>query len=159
MKKRSKYRPRKVLIDTMSHVKLSMSQLSSLPQQTDLRIKNHAAMAALAQGSANVDHIKVIMAATNITEALVVQSIGAEYRQVFADGKASIISMIKRAANTGSFICTGPELTAINLLMDLHDAQLDVITVSDLERAIRKVEAVINSGGALKLNHSTKEHA
>jgi len=159
MRKRSKYRPRKVLLDTMSHVKISMSQVTNLPHQTDLRIKNHSAMAELAQGRANVEHIKVIMAATNITEALVAQSIGAEYRHIFTEGKNALISMVQRAANTHSFICTGPELTAINSLMDLHDAQLDVITVSDLERAIRKVESVINSGGALKINHLIKEHA
>jgi hypothetical protein len=38
------------------------------------------------------------------------------------------------------FVATGPELKAINLAMEIHDAQLDASTVRQLEQALDIVQ-------------------
>ena len=48
--------------------------------------------------------------------------------------------MGKRGAETGRFILRAEEMTALNTLMELHDAQMDVITVKDMERAFKIVD-------------------
>jgi hypothetical protein len=41
---------------------------------------------------------------------------------------------------TGKFILSGPELNSLNLAMEVHDAQLQETTISQLERAMDIVE-------------------
>jgi hypothetical protein len=42
-------------------------------------------------------------------------------------------------ANGDRFLFTGPEMQAVNLAMDVHDAQLDECTVAELEKALNLV--------------------
>jgi hypothetical protein len=45
-----------------------------------------------------------------------------------------------RGYEKGSFLFTGPEMTAVKLIMDLHDSQLDDCTVKEMEQALLIVE-------------------
>lgn len=148
MRKRSRYRPKPVIVDTMAHVRLSIAPVTDMPKLIDTRIRNHDCLASLAQGRATRADIDVIIAALNIAEALIMQDVGKEYLQQLRDGQAAIVELSRRGLERGSFIATGPQLTAINWAMELHDAQLDVITVAQLERAIAKVQAIVLGGGA-----------
>jgi len=107
----------------------------------DLKIKNSAAMVALLRGAAKKHDINKLIAMCNITEALWEMGFGKEYKEVFVDGKYALLSIVDRAVKHGRFTPTGPEITMLNTLMELHDAQLEVITVKDMEKAIRMVEA------------------
>jgi hypothetical protein len=44
--------------------------------------------------------------------------------------------MGQRGVARDRFLFTGPELTAMNLGMEIHDAQLDACTVGQLEKAL-----------------------
>ena len=44
MKKRSKYRPRPLILDPMTYVKSGMKKVGSISAGTDLMIKNHMAL-------------------------------------------------------------------------------------------------------------------
>jgi hypothetical protein len=46
---------------------------------------------------------------------------------------------------TGKFILRGPELIALNLGMEIHDAQLQECTVTELEQAVDYVAAIVRS--------------
>ena len=41
-----------------------------------------------------------------------------------------------RGVQTGRFILKAQEMSHLNLIMELHDAQMEVITVKDMERAV-----------------------
>jgi hypothetical protein len=47
----------------------------------------------------------------------------------------------KRGLASGRFILKAGELTAMNLVMEIHDAQLDNTTVKDMELAMDIVSA------------------
>ena len=153
MRKRSRYRPRPVIVDTMTHIKVGMKPLATIDGElVMLRIKNHDAMASIARGQATKRDIDTVIAALNIAEALVMQSVGNAYRDQLRQGQQALANLAKRGIERGErFICTGPELTAINWAMELHDAQLEVITVGQLETAIRKVANIVRSGGATRI--------
>jgi hypothetical protein len=132
----------------MAHVRMSIAPVTDMPKLIDCRIRNHDCLAQLAQGKATKSELDVIIAALNVAEALIMQDVGEEYLQQLRDGQEAITDLVRRGLQHGAFVATGPQLTAINWAMELHDAQLDVITVHQLERAIAKVRDITRSGGA-----------
>jgi hypothetical protein len=45
----------------------------------------------------------------------------------------------KRGAESGRFVLKAAEMTALNEFMELHDAQLEVVTLRDMDEAIALV--------------------
>lgn len=150
VRKRSRYRPKGVRLDTLDYVMTSIKPLATLKSEVaTLRIKNHGALATIVQGHGGRADIDTLIAALNIAEALVHQSVGTDYAADIRAGQDALHAMAKRGVDLGGrFIFKAPELTAINLAMDVHDAQMDAITVQQLERAIAYVARVVRSGGA-----------
>ena len=107
---------------------------------TELKIKNHLAMTMLVRGQAKKDDMDKLVAMCNMTEALWELGFGKEYQNVCADGRYAILSIVNRATQHGRFTPTGPEITMLNMLMELHDTQMEVITVKDMERALKLVQ-------------------
>lgn len=141
MRKRSKYRPKPVLANPLGYVLESMTPVTKHDNfLLDLKIKNSEAMVALMQGHATKADMDILIAMSNVTEALHQMGFGAEYQDVCVGGRAAILSVISRAGKHGRFTPTGPEIQLLNLLMELHDAQMDVITVRDIEKALALVK-------------------
>ena len=44
---------------------------------------------------------------------------------------------IETLRDSKRLVCTGPELTAIKRMIELHDAQLDIVRINDLDAAIK----------------------
>jgi hypothetical protein len=137
MRKRSKYRPKGVIQDTVSHVLGGFRLVQHTPHAVTLKIKNHQAMASMVAGTGSRDDIDILIAAMNVTEALAIAAeLGHEYRTEITAAQDAILAMAKRGLERSRFLFTGPELTAMNLGMEIHDAQLDACTVSQLEKAL-----------------------
>ena len=107
----------------------------------DLKIKNHSAMATLTKGQAVRADIDTLIAMANICEALYRMGFGTEYEDVVKHGSDALYAVGRRGAQTGRFILRAEEMTALNTLMELRDAQLDVISVKDMEKAFKIVDA------------------
>lgn len=146
MRKRSKYRPKGVIYDTMNHVLSGMKIVGSIGAGTTLKIKNHDALDNIRKGLGTRADIDVLIGAFNITEALALKSsLGDEWRDEIRAAQDALLELGRRGAETGKFILRGPELTTFNTAMEIHDAQLDACTVSELERAIDYVNAIITA--------------
>jgi hypothetical protein len=149
MKKRSKYKPRPVLANPVAYVMESLTPLSARRSLlVDLKIKNHAAMTALTQGVANRNQMDVLIAMSNMIEALWRLGFGAEYEAIMKEGRQAVFDVCRRGLSIGRFVLRGPEMMALNLLMELHDAQMEVITLRDLERGIELVRKHAKPGHA-----------
>jgi len=152
MKKRSKYRPRPVLVNPLGYVLESMKPVAHHDQYLiDLKIKNNQAMVALLRGEAVYSDIDTLIAMSNIVEALYKLGFGDEYKDVTVDGREAIISIVHRATDIKRFTPTGLEIQALNLLMELHDAQMDVITIKDMERALDYIKLKMSQHKATRL--------
>lgn len=144
MRKRSSYRPRRVLANPMSYVLAGMESVKTHSSHIlDLQLKNHNAMAALTQGKATRADIDLLVAMVNMVEALWRLGFGQEYREEVDAGLDALHTVGSRGAATSKFILRSSEMEALNTIMDLHDAQMEIITIKDLENAmeiIRKEE-------------------
>ena len=137
MRKRSKYRPKGVIFDTMNHVLSGMKIVGAIGAGTTLKIKNHDALDNVRRGVATRADIDTLIAAFNITEALALKaSLGGEWKDEIRAAQDALLELGRRGAETGKFILRGPDLTTFNTAMDIHDAQLDACTVAELEKAI-----------------------
>lgn len=147
MRKRSKYRPKGVRLDTMAYIKEGMTPIAQHGGYLmTVKIRNHAAMAVLTKGEATRQDIDLLIEAVNICEALYRLGFGREYKDTVKEGMEALLAVGRRGLASGRFILTGPEMTALNLLMELHDAQLDLCTIKDMEQAIE----LVNKERALK---------
>jgi hypothetical protein len=145
MRKRSKYRPRGLIYDTMNHVLSGMKVVGAISAGTTLKIKNHAALESVRQGRGTREDIDVLISAFNITEALAIMRIGDDWKDEIRAAQDALLAVGRRGVETGKFILRGPELTSFNLAMEVHDAQLDACTVAELEKAIDFVAAIIKN--------------
>ena len=158
MRKKSKYRPKGVILDPINHVLSGMKRVGSISAGTDLMIRNHSSLDAVRRGEATRDDIDVLIAAMNMTEALALMRIGEDWKVEIRAAQDALFAVGSRGAETGKFILRGPELTALNLGMEIHDAQLAVCTVAELERAMDLVHKTIVSNKARPIV-SRKENA
>ena len=145
MKKRSKYRPRRVILDPVSWVISGMKPVSSTSEAVGLKIKNHQALLEITQGNGNRDSVDILIAAMNMAEALYVinANLGKDYATEIKAAQDAIYHMARRGVEKGKFLFTGLEMQAMNTGMEVHDAQLDTCTIAELETAIKFVYEAI----------------
>lgn len=144
MRKRSKYRPKSIALNPVKYVMDGLRKLAHLdsPMQA-IRVSNHLALARLTKGEATKEDINVLITAVNFTEALNRMKIGAEFDAEIKAGLDALFAVGQRAAKTGKFIMTGPEMKALNVVLDVHDAQLDFVTLAEMEKATELVRKEI----------------
>ena len=145
MRKRSKYKPRKVFSDPVAWVINGFKPMSESGEAVSLKIKNHSALSDITKGQGDKDKVDVLIAAMNMAEALhiVNPALGKEYAPEIKEAQDAIYNMAKRGVSKGRFVFTGPEMQAVNTGMEVHDAQLDACTIGELEAAIKYVYEAI----------------
>lgn len=145
MRKRSKYRPRKVFADPVTWVINGLRQVSEHEEAIGLKIKNHSALSDVTQGHGDRNKVDVLIAAMNMAEALytVNPDLGKQYAVEIKAAQDAIFHMARRGVEKGRFLFTDQEMQAINTGMEIHDAQLDACTVGELEASIEYVYEAI----------------
>jgi hypothetical protein len=145
-KPRKKYRPKPVLVNPVGYVLESLMPVRNHDfDMVALKIKNSEAMVALLQGRAKKPDMNILIAMSNIVEALWGLGFGGEFKDVSIHGKTALLSIVQRATTHGRFTPTGVEIKMLNELMELHDAQMEVITVKDMEKAVAVVRKRLSS--------------
>jgi hypothetical protein len=130
-----------------------MAPVRTSEHAINLRVKNHNALTEVVQGRGNRDQIDVLIAAMNMAEALyrVNPDLGLQYSPDIKAAQDALYTMSKRGLERGRFLFTGPELTAMNTGMEIHDAQLDVATIAELEKALDLVAKEIRARRARQI--------
>jgi hypothetical protein len=140
MRKRSKYRPKGVIRDTITWVQAGMKKVDAISAGTTLKIRNYDAMNSLRLGSATRREIDAIIDAMNVAEALCKRGRGEDWLPEIQAAQDNLLELARRGvANDMRFIVRGEELKALNLGMEIHDAQLEAVTVRELELAMQDV--------------------
>jgi hypothetical protein len=139
-KPRKKYKPKGVILDTINWVRAGFKKVDDVSAGTTLKIRNYDAMNNLRMGVASRRDVDSIIDAMNMAEALSRRGIGGDWLPEIGDAQDKLLEMARRGvANDYRFIVKGPELTALNLAMEVHDVQLSTVTVRELEIAINDV--------------------
>ena len=140
MRKRSKYRPRPRLQNPLGYVLEGMTPVAKMEKYfVELKIKNHMALTNLTKGVATRQDIDALIQAINMVEALYRLGFGREYFAEVRAGLDALHTVGVRGAESNRFILKSEEMNALNEAMELHDAQLEVITLKDMENAIKLV--------------------
>lgn len=140
MRKRSRYRPRRVLLDNMAHVQAGVQRVRTTGEaQLNLRIRNHAALDEVRSGRGDFDHSDILVMALNAAQALARLGVGRDWMDEIMAGQHVTAAMCARGLAGKGYEFTGAELPAIDLAMRVHDAQLDDCTVAQLESAVNMV--------------------
>jgi hypothetical protein len=139
MRKKSSYKPRPIRADNLNWILAGMKKVGTLPSAgLELKLKNHEALDSVLKGQGTRDHMDVLISAVNICEALVRvrDDLGLDWANEIRAAQDALYTMAKRCAEKNRFAFTGPEMTAMKLVMDVHDVQLDNCTVKEMERAL-----------------------
>jgi hypothetical protein len=97
------------------------------------------ALMNMTQGKAVREDVDTLIEAVNVVEALHRMGFGTEYGDVMRNGLEALHSVGVRGVKSGRFILRSQEMKALNAIMELHDAQLEAITLKDMERAYKLV--------------------
>lgn len=152
MRKRSKYRPKGVLPDTLTYVMSGFKKVASLPGAgVKLLTRNHAALDEILHGRGTHEHVDVIIAAMNMCETLAHMGIGEDWIPEIMEAQAAIYKLAQRGISGKKFVFTGPEMSIVKQMMELHDRQLEECTVKQMEEALDVVNEFIRLGKAKKI--------
>ena len=146
-RKKSKYKPRGVRLDPVQWVLNGFKPVSATGSAVlNLKLQNHSALEALRTGQAKRHDIDSIISALNVSEALSRIGIGDDYAKEIKDSQDALLALSRRGIERGDrFVAKASEYFAINYAMELHDAQLDITTIAELEKALDMVVAEIKS--------------
>lgn len=151
-KPRKQYRPKPQILSTIGYVLEGLESVKSHDSYLrTLKIRNSAAMVALLQGKATKLDMNVLVAMSNMVEVFCSMGFGQEYVDVSTEGRTAVLRVIFRAVEKGRFVPKGEEIKALQDLMELHDQQMDVITVKELDTAIAMARKRIGQKDAIKL--------
>lgn len=147
MRKRSSYRPKRVLLNPVMWAINRCALVRSHEGAVSLKIVNHQALLDVTKGEGTRSQIDTLVAAMNTAEALylVNSALGLDYKDELRAAQDALLTMAQRGAEKNRFIFTGPELQAMNLGMELHDAQLDACTLRELEEANTLVQRMLKA--------------
>jgi hypothetical protein len=124
----------------MTWVQAGMKKVDAISAGTTLKIRNYDAMNSLRLGSATRREIDAIIDAMNVAEALCKRGRGEDWLPEIQAAQDNLLELARRGvANDMRFIVRGEELKALNLGMEIHDAQLEAVTVRELELAMQDV--------------------
>ena len=156
MRKRSSYRPKPQLPNPVAWL-INGFKTVSQAGIVNVQIKNHQAIDALRKGVADREDIDCIISALNIAEALQRLGIGDEYREELKAAQDALYAVSKRGIDREyRFVLKAQELTAINLGMEIHDAQLEVTTIKHMEDALDMVILEIKNRRARVIMEKTE---
>ena len=144
-KPRKKYKPKGVRLDAITWVINGFRNISETGDAIlHLKIKNHESLECLRKGEATRLDIDTIIGAFNIAEALARMKIGDDYAKEIKAGQDALLDVAKRGVDRDDkFVLKAAELTAIMLVAEIHDAQLEITTIGELEQSMKIVEKEI----------------
>lgn len=156
MRKRSSYRPKPQLPNPVAWLINGFKPVSQAGI-VNVQIKNHQAIDSLRKGVADREDVDCIIEALNIAEALHRLGIGDEYKEEVRAAQDALYAVSKRGIDREyRFVLKAQELVAINLGMEVHDAQLEVTSIKHMEDALNIVRDEIKNRRARVIMEKTE---
>jgi predicted hydrolase (HD superfamily) len=162
MRKKSNYKPKGVRLDNMAWVQSSLKKVGTLPTAgLALKLKMHEALAAMLNGIATRSDVDALISAVNVAEALIKvrADLGRDWAVEIKAAQDAIHDMGVRCYKRDKFLFTGPEMSAVKVVVELHDQQIDDCTVREMEQALFIVDEVIRMKMARAIIPADKQTA
>lgn len=156
MRKRSKYRPKPVMLDPVGYVVAGLQPIAAADKEmTVLGVKNHGAIEAVRTGTATRQDISNLVNMLNVATALAHMGQGADWLPELAAAQEAV----KAASKRPRFLFNALELQVINTAIGVHDAQMEdpKTTVQMLEQAVAGLKKLERSGKTTRIEFAQEE--
>lgn len=154
-KKSKKYRPKGVRLDAVQWVIDGMKKVTDKKSEyLTLHLKNMSALDSLVKGTANKREMDIVINVVNVSEALCKLGIGADMNNEVLRASDALFAVCKRSFDLGGrFVCRGEEIALIKEAYLIHDAQMEMATLADLDRALDLIHYSIRYKHAKVIKH------
>lgn len=116
-------------------------------QVRDLQLMGHAALTAITNGQGTEIDIDNLAMISNLSLVLAEMGLGADLLPDVKAGQDAVLALQARFARLGRVGAAGHELRALNALIELHDAQLEIPpTVDEMRKAVAEVRRRRDAG-------------
>ena len=140
MKKKSKYKPKGVRLDTMTWVLSGLKKVADVPEAgTKLLLRNHVSFDEIIQGRGTKEHVDTLVHFVNMAEALAHLQLGRDWLEEIGQAQDAIYAMAQRGVSGKKFLFTGEEMNAVRQILELHDEQLRNCPVRVMEEALELI--------------------
>jgi hypothetical protein len=159
-KVKKKYKPKTVLYDTMQYVKTGMAPMSTASTLVmTLKLKNHGALDNLRHHKGTKEDVTVLTHAFITAQSIADLKVGGseEYSEALDTAQEAILTISNRSDKWKKVQATPVEVDNLIYGMDVHDAQLAICTVSELEKAILLAKTAIRCNHPGKRRFDTRE--
>lgn len=103
---------------------------------TLMRLVGHEAMDSLRRGQGERGHLQSMIEVANIAETLArMHSLGTDWLPEIHEAQTCIHAIAERGAQLGRYTLKANEIKALNLLLEIHDVQLDACSIQTLGKA------------------------
>jgi hypothetical protein len=141
MKKKSKYKPKPIRVDTLTYIVSGFKKVADVPDAgTKLLIRNHVAFDEIREGRGTKDHVDMLIHMVNMCEALANLQLGRDWLPEIHQPQDAIYTMAQRGVSGKKFLFTGEEMGAVQQIIELHDEQLKNCSVKTMEEALAVIE-------------------
>ena len=137
-KPRKKYKPKGLIRDPITYVVSGLQPLAKADQMR-LGIINHGSMERLVTGKADRTDWQNICTLLNVCVVMAEQGIGEEFIPDIKNAMQAHATCGKRLVKHGKLGYTGEELRLVNTALDIHDQQIGISTVQQMELAHKEV--------------------
>lgn len=149
MRKRSPYRPRPALNNNLLYILTGNLPVTDAAETvTRVKVANHGAMDSLVKGKGTGTDIVALGHMLTTAEALAKHNLGRDWLPELTEAREALNRLTMRS---GNFVMKADEIKALNLAIEVHDAQLENCTIKQLE------DAIIAAKNAIRHNHAVKE--
>ena len=125
---------------------LAMNRPLDASQKTDESIALRVSLEALRTGRADESAFHSITAAVNVSLILCERGHGKEYEPDIKQALESLMRVWQRAQKSARWLFDGPGWQRVNHAIDIHEAQLALISRIEARDAMREVMRRINQG-------------
>ena len=140
MKKRTKkYKARDVIQNPLNFFLGGLKRIGG-EHLTELNSKNHASILAITQGRATKEHFDQLTGMVNMALVLTEMHFNNEYLAMLYESHDALHALGQRYLKIGKFVFKAEELNSMNSAIEVHEAQLDVLRVIDVERAYDEIQ-------------------
>lgn len=122
------------------------SSLLRADQQTDLGAAYWLSLDNLAFGAADEEHWSCVVCALNIGMALSETVVGHEHEQDFVKALDGLFRAKVRSKRVGNFRLDGEAMRDVKYGLEIHDAQVKLVTKAELVAAMQLVWQRIDEG-------------
>lgn len=149
MRKRSSYRQRPALNNNLLYILTGNLPVTAAAETvTRVKVANHGAIDSLVKGKGTGTDIVALGHMLTTAEALAKHNLGRDWLPELTAAREALDDLTMRS---GNFVMRASEITALNIALEVHDAQLENCTIKQLEDAIKAAK------NAIRHKHKVKE--